>query len=193
MHRLVGAVAALGLMALSASANAETWRIGLEEIEGSVQHRYAERFKELVEKKSDDEINVQLLPYGTWGSTYSALYDAIQGGAIQLGFGSGFLGGTVPESQLLNLNYIMPDDQWLTAKVLNSDAFLKSEPWRQAFRARDLVALAELPEGNQAWTANKAVRTPADMKGLNIRVMDNSLLRDAFATIKILRNPEQRM
>ncbi len=180
MHRLVGAVAALGLMALSASANAETWRIGLEEIEGSVQHRYAERFKELVEKKSDDEINVQLLPYGTWGSTYSALYDAIQGGAIQLGFGSGFLGGTVPESQLLNLNYIMPDDQWLTAKVLNSDAFLKSEPWRQAFRARDLVALAELPEGNQAWTANKAVRTPADMKGLNIRVMDNSLLRATY-------------
>ena len=56
MHRLVGAVAALGLMALSASANAETWRIGLEEIEGSVQHRYAERFKELVEKKSDDEM-----------------------------------------------------------------------------------------------------------------------------------------
>ncbi|HCE39430.1 MAG TPA: C4-dicarboxylate ABC transporter substrate-binding protein, partial [Alcanivorax sp.] len=137
-HRLMGAVAALGLLAFSAGAAAETWRIGLEEIEGSVQHRYAEQFKELVEEQSDGDITVQLLPYGTWGSTYSSLYDAVQGGAIQMGFGSGALGGTVPESQLLNLNFIMPADQLETTKVLNSDAFLKSEAWQQAFRQRDL-------------------------------------------------------
>ncbi len=158
----------------------ETWRIGLEEIEGSVQHRYAEQFKELVEEQSDGDITVQLLPYGTWGSTYSSLYDAVQGGAIQMGFGSGALGGTVPESQLLNLNFIMPADQLETTKVLNSDAFLKSEAWQQAFRQRDLVPLAELPEGYQVWTANKAIRAPADMKGVNIRVMDNSLLRSTY-------------
>ncbi|MCQ6260974.1 TRAP transporter substrate-binding protein DctP [Alcanivorax sp. MM125-6] len=179
-HRLMGAVAALGLLAFSAGAAAETWRIGLEEIEGSVQHRYAEQFKELVEEQSDGDITVQLLPYGTWGSTYSSLYDAVQGGAIQMGFGSGALGGTVPESQLLNLNFIMPADQLETTKVLNSDAFLKSEAWQQAFRQRDLVPLAELPEGYQVWTANKAIRAPADMKGVNIRVMDNSLLRSTY-------------
>ncbi|MBM1143825.1 TRAP transporter substrate-binding protein DctP [Alcanivorax sp. ZXX171] len=179
-HRLMGAVAALGLLAFSAGAAAETWRIGLEEIEGSVQHRYAEQFKELVEEQSDGDITVQLLPYGTWGSTYSSLYDAVQGGAIQMGFGSGALGGTVPESQLLNLNFIMPADQLETAKVLNSDAFLNSEAWQQSFRQRDLVPLAELPEGYQVWTANKAIQTPADMKGVNIRVMDNSLLRSTY-------------
>ncbi len=179
-HRLMGAVAALGLLAFSASAAAETWRIGLEEIEGSVQHRYAEQFKEQVEARSDGDITVQLLPYGTWGSTYSSLYDAVQSGAIQMGFGSGALGGTVPESQLLNLNFIMPADQLETTKVLNSDAFLKSEAWQQSFRQRDLVPLAELPEGYQVWTANKAIQTPADMKGVNIRVMDNSLLRSTY-------------
>ena len=179
-QRLMGAVAALGLLAFSAGAAAETWRIGLEEIEGSVQHRYAEQFKELVEDKSGGDITVQLLPYGTWGSTYTALYDAVQGGAIQLGFGSGALGGTVPESQLLNLNFIMPADQLETAKVLNSDGFLKSEAWQQSFRQRDLVPLAELPEGYQVWTADKAISTPADMKGLKIRVMDNSLLRSTY-------------
>ena len=100
--RLMGAAAALLLMAFSAGATAETWRLGLEEIEGSVQHRYAERFKELIEKRSDGDITVQLLPYGTWGSTYTALYDAVQNGAIQMAFGSGALGGTVPESQLLS-------------------------------------------------------------------------------------------
>ncbi|EKF75872.1 TRAP dicarboxylate transporter, extracellular solute binding protein [Alcanivorax hongdengensis A-11-3] len=172
--------AAFGVLALTATANADTWRFGLEEIEGSVQYSYAERFKELVEKKSDGDISVQLLPYGKWGSTYSALYDAIQGGAIQLGFGSGALGGTVPESQLLNLNYIMPSDQWVTARGLNSDTFLKSQAWQQSFRARSLVPLAELPEGYQVWTANKPIHTPADIENLHIRVMDNSLLRATY-------------
>lgn len=178
--RLMGATAALLLMAFSAGATAETWRLGLEEIEGSVQHRYAERFKELIEKRSDGDITVQLLPYGTWGSTYTALYDAVQNGAIQMAFGSGALGGTVPESQLLNLNFVMPADEWRTARVLNADAFLKSDAWQQSFRQRDLVPLAELPEGYQVWTANRAIREPADMKGLKIRVMDNSLLRATY-------------
>lgn len=123
---------------------------------------------------------MQLLPYGKWGSSYSELYDAIQGGAIQIGFGSGALGGTVPESQLLSLNFVMPTDQLETVKVLNSPEFIDSEPWQQSFRQRGLVPLAELAEGYQVWTSNKALQTPADMNNLAIRVMDNSLLRSTY-------------
>lgn len=179
LRRLIGA-ATLGVFTLSTTAMAETWRFGLEEIEGSVQHRYAEQFEKRIEERSNGDIDVQLLPYGKWGSSYSALYDAIQGGAIQIGFASGALGGTVPESQLLNLNYIMPADQWRTAQALNSDTFLKSDAWQNAFRQRGLVPLAELAEGYQVWTANKAIRTPADMENLGIRVMDNTLLRSTY-------------
>ena len=171
---------AVGLVSMATAASAETWRIGLEEIEGSVQYKYAQAFKQMLEKQSDGDITVQLLPYGKWGSSYSDLYDAIQNGAIQIGFGSGALGGTVPESQLLSLNFIMPPDQLETAKVLNSDAFLESKPWQQSFRERGLVPLAELSEGYQVWTANKPIKTPADMKNLHIRVMDNSLLRATY-------------
>lgn len=178
--KTVLATVAIALTGMAGLANAETWRFGLEEIKGSVQYQYAEQFKKLIEKKSDGDIKVQLLPYGKWGSTYSALYDAIQNNAIQIGFASGALGGTVPESQLLSLNFIMPEDQLETAKVLNSDAFLKSKPWQKSFRQRGLVPIAELPEGYQVWTANKPIHTPADMKNLHIRVMDNSLLRQTY-------------
>lgn len=174
------AAMAIALTGTAGLANAETWRFGLEEIEGSVQYQYAEQFKKLIEKKSDGDIKVQLLPYGKWGSTYSALYDAIQNGAIQIGFGSGALGGTVPESQLLSLNFVMPSDQWATVKGLNSPTFLDSKAWQTAFRNRGLVPMAELTEGYQVWTANKPIKTPADMKNLHIRVMDNSLLRDTY-------------
>ncbi|WNK20435.1 TRAP transporter substrate-binding protein DctP [Halomonas piscis] len=180
LHKLVVGITACGLLSAAATANAETWRFGLEEIEGSVQHGYAEAFKELIEEKSDGDITVQLLPYGQWGSNYSALYDAIQGGSIPIAFGSGFLGGTVPESQLMSLNFIMPADQLETAKIVNSDEFMKSDAWQQAYRDRGLVPIAALPEGYQVWTANQEIRTPADMDGVKIRVMDNSLLRETY-------------
>ncbi|WP_372613386.1 TRAP transporter substrate-binding protein DctP [Halomonas sp.] len=180
LNKIALGITAFGLMSVAASASAETWRFGLEEIEGSVQHGYAEEFKKLVEEKTDGEVTVELLPYGSWGSTYSALYDAVQSGSIPLAFGSGALGGTVPESQLLSLNFVTPADQLETAKVLNSPAFLKSDPWQEAFRERGLVPLAELTEGYQVWTTNKPIEIPADMDGLQIRVMDNSLLREAY-------------
>lgn len=180
LYKTLCAAAVFSLATMTSAVNAETWRLGLEEIEGSVQAKYAEAFKELIEEKSNGDITVQLLPYGKWGSSYSELYDAIQGGAIQIGFGSGALGGTVPESQLLSLNFVMPNDQLETVKVLNSPEFIESEPWQQSFRKRGLVPLAELAEGYQVWTSNKALETPADMKNLAIRVMDNSLLRSTY-------------
>lgn len=171
---------AVGLASAATAVSAETWRFGLEEIEGSVQAKYAEAFKEAIEKKSDGDVTVQLLPYGKWGSSYSVLYDAVQSGSLQMAFGSGALGGTVPESQLLSLNFVMPADQLEAVKVLNSDEFLQSEPWQQSFRQRGLVPLSELAEGYQVWTTNKSIESPDDMSNLSIRVMDNSLLRSTY-------------
>lgn len=42
------------------------------------------------------------------------------------------------------------------------------------------MPIAELAEGYQVWTTNKEIREPKDMKGLKIRVMDNSLLREGY-------------
>nr|WP_298376616.1 TRAP transporter substrate-binding protein DctP [uncultured Halomonas sp.] len=180
LRNLVFSITAISLAGVASSANADTWRFGLEEIEGSVQHGYAEEFKKKIEEKSDGDVTVEILPYGKWGSDYSTLYDAIQSGSIPLSFGSGFLGGTVPESQLMSLNFIMPADELETAKILNSDAFMKSDGWQQAYRNRGLVPLAAVPEGYQVWTANREIHTPDDMENLQIRVMDNSLLRKTY-------------
>lgn len=78
-YKKLCAAAVFALVTATGVASAETWRFGLEEIEGSVQAKYAEAFKELIEEKSGGDITVQLLPYGKWGSSYSELYDAIKG------------------------------------------------------------------------------------------------------------------
>ncbi len=185
MYWRYGLVAA-GVLALAACGESpdpdarDTWRFGLEEIEGSVQYEYAARFKEIIEDRTDGAVEVRLYPYGQLGGL-TDIYDQVQEGEIQLAFGSGFLGGVVPESQLFSLNFILSDDEWLNTQVLNSDTFRKSEDFVDSFRDRDLHPLAIVPEGWQVWGAQKEIRTPEDFEGVAIRTMDNRLLRETYS------------
>ncbi|WP_185266200.1 TRAP transporter substrate-binding protein [Halopseudomonas xiamenensis] len=163
-----------------ATGQVEIWRFGLEEIEGSVQYEYANRFAEIISEKTDGQVEVRLFPYGQLGGL-TDIYDQVQAGAVQLAFGSGFLGGTVPESQLFSLNFILTDDELRNTQILNGEDFRKNEDLIDAFRERSLHPLAIVPEGWQVWTANKPVRAPEDFAGLSIRVMDNRLLRDTYS------------
>ena len=182
LHRGICA-AALGAAMVGSSVaqaiEAQTWRFGLEEIEDSVQYAYGARFAELMDERTDGAVTVQLYPYGQLGGL-TDIYDAVQSGAIQLAFGSGFLGGTVPESQLFSLNFILTEDEWTNTQILNSDEFLRSEDFQDSFRDRDLHPLAVVPEGWQVWTANTEIRTPEDFSGVAIRTMDNRLLRETY-------------
>ncbi|EZQ14014.1 C4-dicarboxylate ABC transporter substrate-binding protein [Pseudomonas sp. G11-1] len=163
-----------------ATGQVEVWRFGLEEIEGSVQYEYANRFAEIVSEKTDGQVEVRLFPYGQLGGL-TDIYDQVQAGSVQLAFGSGFLGGTVPESQLFSLNFILTDDELRNTQILNDEAFRKNDDLIDSFRERSLHPLAIVPEGWQVWTANKAVRTPEDFAGLAIRTMDNRLLRETYS------------
>lgn len=154
----------------------QTWRFGLEEIEGSVQHEYAVRFGNIVEELSEGQVTVQNFPYGQLGGL-TDIYEQAQDGDIQLAFGSGFLGGTVNESQIMSLHFIWSESEEINNQVLNSDAFLKSDALVDSYRAAGLHPIAMVPEGWQVWSANKEIRTPADMEGVRIRVMDNRILR----------------
>ncbi|HDZ57609.1 MAG TPA: C4-dicarboxylate ABC transporter substrate-binding protein [Pseudomonas xinjiangensis] len=171
---------ATGVEEQPATGQVDIWRFGLEEIEGSVQYEYGERFAELVSEKTDGEVEVRLFPYGQLGGL-TDIYDQVQSGAIELAFGSGFLGGTVPESQLFSLNFVLTEDELKNAELLNDPDFLKNPAFVEAFNERSLQPLAIVPEGWQVWTANKAIRTPADFEGTSIRVMDNSLLRETYS------------
>lgn len=162
-----------------ATGQVEIWRFGLEEIQGSVQHEYATRFAEMISEKTAGQVEVRLFPYGQLGGL-TDIYDQVQVGAIQLAFGSGFLGGTVPESQLFSLNFILTDDELRNTQILNDERFRKHDDLVSAFRDRNLHPLVLVPEGWQVWTANTPVRSPEDFSGLAIRTMGNRLLREIY-------------
>ncbi len=179
MHRYAIATVLLGSVAFAGTAHADQWRIALEEVEGSIQYQYAERFAEEVEARTDGDVQVELFPYGTIGEMED-IYEQLQANAVQFAFGSGALGGTVPESQLFSVNFVLSDDEYVNTRALNDPHFLHSDPVQQAFGERGMELVSVLPEGWQVWSANERIRTPEDFDGVQIRTMDNRLLRETY-------------
>ncbi|MCG5529950.1 TRAP transporter substrate-binding protein DctP [Halorhodospira halochloris] len=155
------------------------WRIALEEVEGSIQYQYAQRFAEEVAERTEGEVEVNIYPYGALGNIED-IYEQLQNNAVHFAFGSGRLGATVPESQLFSLHFVLSDDELVNTRALNSPDFLWSEDLQQAYQERRFQLLSLLPEGWQVWSANQPIRTPADFSGVQIRIMDNRLLRETY-------------
>lgn len=177
MFRILGLTAALLALVFSATVSAAEyeWKFALEEIDGSVQDRYATKFAEVMKEETDGRVNITIYPYGSLG-TSTQLTELIQNGAIQMAFASpGHLGSIVPEVQLLTLHFLFSDDSRVNKKVLSSSEALYG-PLAEAYRDKNLKLVSLISEGWMVWTANKPLTEPADFDGLKIRTMVSPLL-----------------
>lgn len=155
------------------------WRFAIEEIQGSVQHEYALRFAELVERKTDGAIQVDVYPYGTLG-TSEQLTELVRNGAVEVAFASpGHLGSMIPEVQVFSIHYLFPRDLDIVHRVL-SDSETLFGPLAEAYAEKGLRLVSLIPEGWMVWTANKPIRKPADFSGVKIRTMVSPLLLQAY-------------
>ena len=156
------------------------WKFAIEEVQGSVQDAYAQKFKELIEEKTDNAISVTVYPYGTLG-TSDHVTELIHMGAIQFATASpGHLGKIIPELQLFLLHFIFSDDNAVNKTVLGESQVLR-EHINQLYQNKGLQFLALFPEGWQVWTTKKEIRRPEDFAGLKMRVMTSPMLLRAYA------------
>ncbi len=157
---------------------APVWRFAIEETSGSVQDAYAQKFKELVEKKSGGKVTVKVYPYGTLG-TSDQLSELLYNGSLQFAMASpGHIGKMIPEVQVLLLHYVFSDDEEVNKKVLNSPE-IKNE-FNQLFAEKGFEMLSVFSEGWQVWSANKPIKSPDDFSGVKFRVMTSPLLMAAY-------------
>lgn len=162
-----------------AAKGEQTWKFAIEEIEGSVQHKYATEFKQRIEARSDGRINVTVYPYGQLG-TSSQLTELVQLGSIQFAMASpGHLGSVVPEVQLFSQHFLFSDDESINHDILTGNQPLY-DTLGEAYRERSLQLLAIFQEGWMAWTANRELGSPDDFGGLKIRTMNSPLLIQAY-------------
>jgi tripartite ATP-independent transporter DctP family solute receptor len=178
---LLVALASLGLIACGAAGrDGKVWRFAIEEIEGSVQHLYATRFRTLVEERTAGEVSVEIYPYGSLG-TSAQITEQVQSGALQLAFASpGHLGSVIPEVQVFSLHFLLADDERVNQAVLTGDGEAR-RLLEEAYRERRLELLDIVPEGWMVWTANRPLHAPADFDGLKIRTMVSPLLVEAYS------------
>lgn len=185
MPRLPSTLAAL-ILTLAAGSGCggpaepgrEIWRFAIEEAEGSVQHRYAMRFKELIERGTGGAVEVMVYPYGTLG-TSTQITEQLAMGVIELAMASpGSLGKFIPEAQVFLLHFVLPQRQAAVRRVLSDPAVVAA--FDPLYAAKGLALLSIFSEGQMAWTLKEEVRSPRDFTGVKMRVMTSPILLAAY-------------
>lgn len=152
----------------------EIWRFAIEEARGSVQDSYAQRFAELVDERTDGEVEVIVYPIGTLG-TSDHVTEQVHNGTLELAMSSpGHLGKIIPEVQVLLLNYVFSGDEEIDSLALG-DPELRAE-MSELYAERGLGFLSAFSEGEMVWTTREEVRSPEDFEGVRMRVMTSPLL-----------------
>ena len=156
-----------------------TIRFAHEEGSGDVQDLYAQKFKELLEERTDGRITVDIYTAGTLGSN-ADLFTQLQTGAIEFAILSpGFTGKVIPEAQVMNIPFLFSDNLEVNKKVLEESEALYG-PLADQYKQKGITPFKFWLEGFMYWTANKPIQDPADMKGLKMRGMPTDMIMEAY-------------
>lgn len=156
-----------------------TWKLAHEETPGSPEDVYAVKWKEVIEAKSEGRIKVQIFPVGTLGDG-SNLVELLQTGGVEFALNCpGATSTIVPEANIFSVHFLLPGDINDCNTVLN-EAKAINEYINGAYYDQNMVVLDWFSEGYNYWTANKAIRTPADMKGFKIRTMASPMIATMY-------------
>jgi C4-dicarboxylate-binding protein DctP len=133
----------------------------------------AERFKQLAEAATKGRVRVEVYPNSTLYKDKEEL-EALQLGAAQMLAPSLAKFGPfgIKEFEIFDLPYLFPNKEALyrvTEGPVGRDLFKKLE-------SKGITGLAYWDNGFKVMSANRPLRTPADFKGLNMRIQSSKVL-----------------
>jgi len=195
MQRRIGMVAALAVCMLgSVSALAQTTAYRAEYRLSTVLNtaftwgQAGERWGELVKEKTQGRISIKLYPGNSLiGGDQTRELTAIRQGVIDMAIGSTInWSPQVKELNLFSLPFLMPDYKAI-------DALTQGEVGKELFSVlekREVVPLAWGENGfRELSNSKRPVLSPADMKGLKLRVVGSPLFNETFTALGA--NPTQ--
>ena len=138
----------------------------------SRKHAQCVFFANMVNAKSGGRIEVQVYGAGALGAEREYV-EAIMAGTVQAGIASGVLGGFLPEAMVTDIPYLFPSES-IAWKVLDGPFGEKLSKMMLDKTGLRNLAFAEV--GFRHFTNNvRPIKSPADVKGLKIRVQENPL------------------
>ena len=169
------------LLVMSGTALAlETIKLGVVTKPGSAQNIVADKFKALVEERSANAFNVKIFHSASIGNETEILQQ-IQMGTIQMGVITGGPFDTFdPLVRVINYPFLFKNSD-------QADEILDGPLGNEILESLETSGLKGLcfsENGFRNLTNNKhAVRVPADVKGLKIRVMSSHLHKTIWQTL----------
>ncbi|MDP5255419.1 MULTISPECIES: DctP family TRAP transporter solute-binding subunit [unclassified Vibrio] len=184
LHTLIGLTS---LLVVSTSAMAQTTlKLAHAAPESDLQQNLSLLFKQEVEKQSNGDLKVNIYPQGQLGND-KQMIDGTRAGIIDITMvGLNNYSGLIPDAAAFTLPFIFPNRQ-VAYKALDG------KPGQEIFTEMEKFNLKGLgyPEsGYRNITNNKhPIRTPDDVKGLQMRVNGSKALNDMFNILGA--NPQQ--
>ncbi|MFD1066801.1 TRAP transporter substrate-binding protein DctP [Oceanobacillus locisalsi] len=156
-----------------------TLKFAHEEGQGDVQDLYANKFKEVIEEKTNGRIKVDVYTGGTLGTSIDILH-SLQTGAIDLAITSpGFSGDVIPESQIMSIPFLFSDNLEVNKKVLKESEALNGL-LANKYEEIGIIPFHFWLEGFMYWSANQEITAPDDMNGVKMRTMPTNLIIKSY-------------
>ncbi len=135
-------------------------------------HKGIVEFKKALEEKSHGKIKIKIFPDAQLGSEREVL-ELLQIGSVAVTkVSAATLSNFVPEYKVLGIPYLFRDKKHMFS-VLEGDVGKSILEKGEKFWLR---GLCYYDAGSRSfYTSKKAIRTPEDLKGLKIRVMNNQM------------------
>lgn len=138
----------------------------------------ADAFATYVKEKTNGKIDISTFPSGQLGGERS-MSEQVQGGTLEIAtITTAVLQNFVPECAIIDMPFIFPDR--MTAYAALDDPELKKKIFSY-FPKKGFIAIGWGENEIKDFTNNKRpVRTPEDIKGIKVRVMNSPVYIDTF-------------
>jgi len=168
----VGTVAVLFMGVTVSVEAATTLRLGHTDPADGLRHKAAMAFADKVKEYTQGRYTVDVHHSGTLGDD-PKLLEQVKLGAIDMAIsGIAIYGNQVPELGLLALPYLVESYEQGWA-LYDTSPWVKE--WLRKLQTKNMRSLTVLEAGFRQLTSNKPVRSPADVKGMKIRVAKNQV------------------
>jgi TRAP-type transport system periplasmic protein len=172
----VGAFVLLG--APNQAAAKTLIKIGLAVSKAHTEYKQCERFKEIVEKGSNGEIEVNIYPGGQLGSN-KELFEAVKLGGLQVTTtASSFTTSSFPESGLFDLPFLFRDYEHADRVFDGSIGQGFAERFRKKLGVRIIGFSSSGFQG--FYNSKRSIKSIADIQGLKMRTMESPVLVESM-------------
>lgn len=143
-----------------------TLKFGHLASEDNTWHKGALKFKELVEERSKGKVTVKLYPNSQLGKEME-LINSIQLGTADMTITGESLQNWAPKAALMAVPYAFSSSEEMRTAAARPAG---QEICKEITEKTGLVPIAWFERGPRHLTSNRPIKTPADLKGLKVRV-----------------------